>query len=291
MRVPATPRFSKVILICPEFVTGGPEAIHQLSHSINSFGGYSRILYTNSKYVLTSSEATGNLSADSVINIAYREYDPQPVTAEQLTEDTLLIFPEMWIDWCFIFSRTTKARCACWWLSVDNAETHKRFKDPNMRAEFFIKVFHFSQSEYAYDFLTRTGAPEVYKMTDYTNRLFTDRGVVERSLNRRAPRSVAYFPSKGRDLFSLFQQKLKEIDFPIVLRPIENMSRSQVINLLASSEVYIDFGHQPGKDRVPREAAALGCVVLLNRVGSAAFFADHPLPSEYKFSREDIQVR
>ena len=284
-------RFSKVILICPEHVTGGPEAIHQLAYSINCRGGYARILYTNSKGKLTGSEAVGGLSPDSIIYKVYKEYDPRPVTGEQLSDDTILIFPEIWIDWCYSISQTTKARCACWWLSVDNAQTANQFSDQNVRTKFFNTVFQFAQSEYAKSFLKSTGAREIYKITDYTGRKFTYRGNLEQLCDwpvRRIPKSVAYFPQKGAELASTFQQKVQGIGLSVELRPIANMTRSQVIDLLLSTQVYIDFGHQPGKDRMPREAAALGCVILLNEVGAAAFFADHPLPAAYKFSKSDV---
>lgn len=40
-------------------------------------------------------------------------------------------------------------------------------------------------------------------------------------------------------------------------------------------------------DRLPREAALAGCVVLTNREGAAGFDEDVPLPSEFKFGKFD----
>lgn len=40
-------------------------------------------------------------------------------------------------------------------------------------------------------------------------------------------------------------------------------------------------------DRLPREAAIAGCIVLTNREGAANFDKDVPLPSELKFSSFD----
>jgi hypothetical protein len=37
-------------------------------------------------------------------------------------------------------------------------------------------------------------------------------------------------------------------------------------------------------DRLPREAALAGCVVLTNREGAANYNEDVPLPSEFKFA-------
>jgi hypothetical protein len=46
--------------------------------------------------------------------------------------------------------------------------------------------------------------------------------------------------------------------------------------------VYIDFGNHPGRDRIPREAAAMGCVVITNRRGSAENDVDIPIPNFLK---------
>jgi hypothetical protein len=63
---------------------------------------------------------------------------------------------------------------------------------------------------------------------------------------------------------------------------VEKMSRDDVVNTLGRAKLYIDFGDHPGKDRLPREAAALGCCVLVNRRGSAANDQDIPIPAAYK---------
>ena len=60
------------------------------------------------------------------------------------------------------------------------------------------------------------------------------------------------------------------------------MTPSQVADLFASAKIYIDFGHHPGKDRLPREAAMAGCCVITGRHGSARYFDDVSIPDEYK---------
>ena len=63
--------------------------------------------------------------------------------------------------------------------------------------------------------------------------------------------------------------------------PIENMTPREVGELLASAKVYVDFGEHPGRDRIPREAALAGCVVITGTRGSAGNGIDIPIPSEY----------
>ena len=56
-----------------------------------------------------------------------------------------------------------------------------------------------------------------------------------------------------------------------------------MILVMQISKIYVDFGHHPGKDRIPREAAANGCCVITNKKGSAAYNQDVPIPDGYKF--------
>lgn len=60
---------------------------------------------------------------------------------------------------------------------------------------------------------------------------------------------------------------------------------SQIYHIIRQ---YIDFGPHPGMDRLPREAALAGCVVITNREGAANFDDDVPLPSEFKFAQFNV---
>ncbi|WP_216074700.1 hypothetical protein, partial [Acinetobacter baumannii] len=53
------------------------------------------------------------------------------------------------------------------------------------------------------------------------------------------------------------------------------------------AKVYIDFGEHPGKDRLPREAAMMGTVVVVGMRGAAAFDEDVTLPPAYKLAIDD----
>ena len=56
--------------------------------------------------------------------------------------------------------------------------------------------------------------------------------------------------------------------------------------LMLNSKIYIDFGHHPGKDRIPREAALCGCCVITGFKGSAMFFDDVNIFEQYKFEED-----
>ena len=61
------------------------------------------------------------------------------------------------------------------------------------------------------------------------------------------------------------------------------MSTDEVKVLLSQSKVYIDFGNHPGKDRLPREAALLGCCIITGKRGAAKYDEDVSIPAKYKF--------
>jgi hypothetical protein len=126
---------------------------------------------------------------------------------------------------------------------------------------------------------------------DYTDRNFVRQGLIHlegaKPFNK-TPRSLAFFPRKGRELAEQFFQSVHAAD--ITPLAIDNMSKDEVVEALSSSEIYIDFGHHPGKDRVPREAAAVGNIVLLHKAGAALHYSDHPIDDLYKFDRHDIET-
>ena len=72
-------------------------------------------------------------------------------------------------------------------------------------------------------------------------------------------------------------------------KPIANMTAGEVQKCLAAAKVYIDFGFHPGKDRLPREAALSGCVVITGVRGSAGNQIDINIPDEFKFDEYRCQ--
>ena len=62
------------------------------------------------------------------------------------------------------------------------------------------------------------------------------------------------------------------------------MTRDQVFQTLLESKMYLDLGLHPGRDKIPREAALLGCCIATSRFGSANNNVDVPIPDNYKFN-------
>eukprot|EP00540_Astrosyne_radiata_P019164 CAMPEP_0116843322 /NCGR_PEP_ID=MMETSP0418-20121206/12022_1 /TAXON_ID=1158023 /ORGANISM="Astrosyne radiata, Strain 13vi08-1A" /LENGTH=163 /DNA_ID=CAMNT_0004474059 /DNA_START=20 /DNA_END=511 /DNA_ORIENTATION=- len=68
------------------------------------------------------------------------------------------------------------------------------------------------------------------------------------------------------------------------------ISPEEVRSLLKQAKIYIDFGPHPGMDRLPREAALAGCVVVTNTEGAAFYEKDVPLPAKYKVKKFDVEI-
>lgn len=68
------------------------------------------------------------------------------------------------------------------------------------------------------------------------------------------------------------------------------MAEKQMILNMQLAKIYIDFGHHPGMDRIPREAALCGCCIVTNRDGSVAYSEDVPIDDEYKFENVTEQI-
>ena len=219
----------------------------------------------------------------------YASYKPRVVEDVALTERTLLIFPEVMLEASVLHHVAARA---IWWLSVDNAFKYsERLRDRNWRFRFFADptIVHFHQSEYAADFLRANGVQRSIGLSDFVDREFfcldtaTDVG-----RPRREAALICFFPRKGGSLAEVFSSTLQGNAGEIEMLPLENMTRASVRDALSRATVYIDFGHHPGKDRIPREASAAGAIVILHRRGAGRFFGDHPLEDEYLFDTDDV---
>lgn len=279
-------RHDRVVILCPIVVTGGAEAIHQLADAINHAGGEAHIAYYGPRVDL-------HLDADRVVcrwssdpkPTAYAAYRSHTVEAVELTARSMVVAPEALVH--RPFQHRTYQR-ALWWLSVDNGEsvapglTYER-----ERLRFFQSddLMHFYQSDYARDFLMRSHARPIAPLTDYTNLNFLDRPINLDMKLTSGRRVVSYFPRKGGELAKSFFDAHGDLN----ALPIQGMDQRGVRNALLSSSVYVDFGHHPGKDRIPREAAMSGNIVFLHERGAARFYLDHPLEAAYLFTSEDVR--
>lgn len=276
---------SKVCIVCPgNLYTGGTELCHQFSAKLISLGVQTYIYYT---------PVFGyDFNENAPVHDQLKKYHVPYVFKVEDQPQNILISPETSTD-CLYFTKNIQR--AVWWMSVDNYISNiinvfqEHLKTP--LAEPLTRLFQFSetdrdiehwvQSEYARQFLKLNGIPDdkIHWLEDYLGQDFLS-GAAQVDLSCKK-NIVAFNPKKGLGVTQLLMEVAPDIDW----QPIENMTPAQVQELLAEAKVYIDFGNHPGKDRIPREAAISGCIVIVGKRGAAA--NDINIPDEFKFGFDD----
>jgi len=295
---------STIYLVIPNVVTGGPESLHQLALELKK-------KFTVRIYYWPSFNN----------NSLYKKYKIKFTDNIKDKSNNIIICAEIFSQLDFV-SKFKKINKICWWLSVDNFLKSYILQRQILFIRFLIKTplyflkllnsitlgilgnptleeyllfltsftklknskyiaqfkFHLTQSQYSLIFLKKNKIFNSIPISDYIN----DDYFVKINNNKKE-NIICYNPSKRRD----YTNKIIKIckDFKFV--PLVNFSKNQLIQILKTSKVYIDFGNHPGKDRIPREAAILNNCILTNKKGSAKYTEDLAIPSEFKF-RENL---
>ena len=139
-----------------------------------------------------------------------------------------------------------------------------------------LDVLNCYQSEYAQYHLINLGFKRTMPLTDFINLSF-----LKEKVRYSKENTVLYNPKKGLK----FTQKLIQSAPHIHWIPLENKNRDELSHLFKTSKIYIDFGHFPGKDRMPREAVISDCCIITGIKGAARFYEDVSIPSKYKIEQ------
>lgn len=244
----------KVFIRCPRVVSGGPELLHQLCDRLNVLGAQAYIWYEPNPH--------GDHSP------VFPEYGNVRI-AEAVEDEpgNLLIIPET-VSINATRANYSRVHLAMYWLSFMNAAACEFFLD-NVLAE--NKVIHLFQSYYEYAMVRPllSWSTGWFFLTDHINDEYL-------SLDAES------FVAGKQDIVCFNGNKDKisghvceEAGIPNIA--IKDMSRAEVLATLRKCTVYMDNGHHPGKDRLPREAAMNGCVVITNKSGSAVYIEDVPI--------------
>jgi hypothetical protein len=260
-----------IYVLCPGGIqTGGPELLHQLVLTLNSVGREAYIVYYPTNQVWHTPEV-------------YIRYQCQQ--AENIPDEkkVVVIVPETLPSFLDGFKYAT---CVIWWLSVDN---YRGNLDTSRYIKIWLKkslvhgfksradILHLFQSEYAKVFVKKRFNANGEMLSDY----LADEYLLDTNkASKNRIDMVVYNPLKG----AKFTQKIRQALPSVTWKPLEKMTRAQVRETLESAKVYIDFGTHPGKDRIPREAAMSGCVVVVGKRGSACFDEDVAIVETYKYA-------
>jgi hypothetical protein len=304
---------TKIYVACPaNTATGGPELLHQLGYNLRKDLTIDAYMYYYN---------FNDRRFETPVHPEYKIYGNPFVTNLNEVEDikkNVIIVPEV-RDGINLLQHFKNIRKGVWFLSVDNYYlsklTKKDFFIP--RAINKIAKFLFGKPLINFDIASEKILKKLVEKCDYTKDPLLKlsdfymtnsyRGMkwfdslqplyyLSEYLNEdflktqtdlsKKENIVAYNPKKGFPLTKKIISSAKDIKFV----PLINMSRGEVIKTLQRAKVYIDFGNHPGKDRIPREAAILGCCVITGKRGSAAFFEDVPIPDEYKFEDKEENI-
>ena len=274
---------SVIYLMCPpRFATGGPELMHQLAHKLSMAGMNAKMFYYP--------------QVENPVHEDYRVYGTEYTESIDDNSKNVLIIPEVMVPDVNSMTNLRQIRKCVWWLSVDGffkkVHSTKIYKGlklllPSSKFPFFEDryfnkhivqssyAFHLVQSRYAYNFLTNRGIHSTY-LSDYLNSTFIESST-KVDLTKKSD-IVLYNPKKGYQFTKALISQSPELNWI----PIVNLKPIQVSELLGRAKVYVDFGHHPGKDRFPREAAILSCCIITGRRGSAFNDEDVPIARKYK---------
>ncbi len=276
---------TKIYVACPaNTATGGPELLHQLVYELTNLGFDAYMYY----YQRTVNK--------NPVHEAYENYNTKFIDDIEDYENNIFIVPEVKTDLVTNYKNIQKV---IWWLSVDNFfkvfNSTNKLKAAIKKILYKVNIFpmnriyrfdkkqnivHFVQSEYAKQMLKDKGVSNSFFLGDYLNKFFIEQQT--KNIDTKKEDIVIYNPKKGIEFTRAIMQEAKNIKFV----PIQNMTREEVASLLSTAKVYIDFGNHPGKDRIPREAVISGCCVITGHDGSAKFYEDVPIGSEFKFDAE-----
>ena len=241
----------KTYVLCPSgLVTGGAEALHQLVDAINGSGGKAYIVYYN-------------FVSERIIPrrcpLEYLHYQLRYAESIPDYRNVNVVVPEVSPNLLYTYRNSKRF---LWWLSLDYFDDEMRFDDD---------VNHLTQSEYARKSLIKCGI-EARMLTDYIRMSECSYSINKQDL-------VTFTRAKANKsmdkLISALQNRFKLVE-------LKGYSRLKATKLLCRSKVFLDFGNQPGRDRLPREAALQNNVVLTTASGAANNGIDVPLEKMYK---------
>ena len=301
----------KIYVFCPnDFVTGGPDALHQMVYYLNEIGCDAEIVYYafSKKHVFSIPEA-------------YKPYISRFITEKDFVDDygNIVILPEHAVN---KLKLVKKSKAFVWWLSVDNNRNRsslfwklfffatlparvvknwhyykKRFAEAIVKTLQMEKydfgaepenVEHICASYYAQDFVSRRSKHKTTLCIEPISKVFLEKynackGEID-SLERKD--NILYNPRKS----GAFVAKLAELAPDLNFVPLKGLTQEELIEKYKTSKLYVDFGPFPGAERIPKEAALFGCCVITGRNGASNFYGDVPIPDEYKFADYSTQA-
>ena len=299
------------IIVPANIRPGGPKDLHQLANILQKKHKNKIYIYY---YTIPGFKVEKN-----PVHSEYRKLKI-PFTKKIYDEKkNILIFPEL-NHTIEISKKYKKIQKVLWWMSLDNFLI-SRFSEKNHRIiKSFIKLpfkiisiinnltFYFfgnlnffkylkfiylynpfinilkienirlnlSQAEYVKINLLKKNIKSEH-FSGFLKKVFINEG---RKLSIKNKKNiVCYNPRKS----SKFMEAIIKYNPDIKFVALKNYSIKNVVKILKSSKLYMDFGYHPGQDHMPREAVILKNCIITNKEGSALFYKDVPIEQSFKY--------
>ena len=255
-----------IYFLCPYHRTGGPENMHFLSSMLNEIAGkvVSQMMY------LPPHPPNPQL---------YPEIPNVHVTYIHQLDDiptNLIVVPEIYcVRRMRQELRIRHVQYVLWWQSFVHACINYTLGNWSVDG-----VWHAFHSYYQYAMVRPHLSPNKtwFFLTDFVADTYTSFDAT--SILAKKEDLVCFNGHKD----NITAVVCKTHDIPFL--EIKNMSREEVMDTMRRCKVYVDMGPHPGKDHMPREAAMMGCVVITNKSGSAAYWEDVPITEKVTYEDE-----
>jgi hypothetical protein len=242
------------ILALHGIVTGGPEATHQLSDALIEQGFDARLVYFKWDDL---KNGVREFPAYAPFAPEYDRYKANLAHSIPDQEGDVVVIPETAAP---LVQAWRKAKVLVWWLSVDNS--FGALSQVNLNHLRKPNVFHACQSRYAERFIEALQFNSLGMLSDYTVDLTE---YAQPMPMEERPKLVAFNARPDKVIADLpaIAQEIERLDPGIKIAAIGGgVPRAEIAKLFAQARVYVDLGTFPGKDRLPREAASMGCDVV-----------------------------
>lgn len=271
--------FNKLQVVSPAGAqSGGPESLHNLASLAKRLGFDVEMVY------FPYGKGQG-------LPDRYVQYQV-PVSTLKDDVGVVVVFPEIY---CMQALKLKNAKPLIWWLSVDFFQRIKyySFRD---KVRYFLMALrgerpfagvkalkgltHITKAAYDRNFLEKNGISGM-QLAGPISRFYLQ--PCQDELMKKKRNVILYSPRRDSKVAPALMARFPEFNFV----PLSGLNELQLRDLYQSSKLYIDFGNHPGKERMPREAAACGCCVATGLLGSAANDEDVPIPKRFKFDVAD----
>ena len=224
-----------IYLICPPNVqTGGPEAMHQLCHVINT--NFHNTVEAFMVYVQVEPSVRIIRRQSSCRVEAYDIYNapflPSHLPTYSSTE--LFVWPECWTNHMNHLSSSTDYQVAIWWLSVNN--NNNKFQQWHTRGD----ILHLYQSEYAKQHILK----HLTNNKNHTNNIQQTNNKTE--VHKQMICMTEYIPNRSTE------DSHKHRDLQVLYNPLKGMHFThEIIKRCGNTIQFTPIGGGPdGRERI-----------------------------------------